>query len=200
MKAQYVGRADRCFRAVALALLLIGLSLLWPAPLRRAQAGGVRLSAPAFGVTFRENQRAGSTGWQSAALAREAAQPSARRAQQDVWVDSPIRGYASATSINHGDSISFFVGTSYTSFGLDVYRMGWYDGDGARLIAHVDSLPGQNQPVPAPDPDTGLLELHWQASYTLQTGTDWPSGVYLVKLLATNDVTNYIPFVVRADE
>ena len=40
-----------------------------------------------------------------------------------------IEGYASATSINRGGSISFFVrnlvSTSYT---LEVFRVGWYGG------------------------------------------------------------------------
>jgi len=186
-------------RAVSLALIVAALAILWPAAPHRLPAAAAQLNLPALGATFRENQRPGTAAWRSASLAREAVAPAGSAAQQQVWSDSPIRGYASTSSVNHGDPITFYVGTSYPSFTLDVYRMGWYDGDGARQYAHVENQTGQDQPVPAPDPDTGLLELHWQPSYTLQTGADWPSGVYLVKLLATNDVTNYIPFVVRAD-
>ncbi len=192
-------RASARLRVAALALAVAALALTWSAAPPRARAVPARPAVPVRGAMYRENQRPGSSAWRSNALARQTAASVDHAAQQDVWTDTPIRGYASASSINHGETITFFVGTTYPSYALDVYRMGWYGGDGARLIARVESLPGQNQPVPAPDPDTGLLELHWQASYMLQTGADWPSGVYLIKLLATKDVTNYIPFVVRAD-
>ena len=199
MNSQFAITTRSLPRAVSLALIVAALAILWPAAPHRLPAAAAQLNLPALGATFRENQRPGTAAWRSASLAREAVAPAGSAAQQQVWSDSPIRGYASTSSVNHGDPITFYVGTSYPSFTLDVYRMGWYDGDGARQYAHVENQTGQDQPVPAPDPDTGLLELHWQPSYTLQTGADWPSGVYLVKLLATNDVTNYIPFVVRAD-
>ena len=67
------------------------------------------------------------------------------------------------------------------------------------------ALPGMQQPMPVPDPVTGLIECNWQVSYTLSTRTDdpheWLSGVYLAKLTGTaSGKQSYIIFVVREDE
>jgi hypothetical protein len=117
-----------------------------------------------------------------------------------VWTDSVIRGYADQASINHGGPITFMVSTAQPSYDLEVYRMGWYGGAGSRLITTVHGLAGQNQPVPTPDPTTGLIDANWQPSYTLQTDASWTSGVYLAKLIAASGDVGYIVFVVRADE
>jgi hypothetical protein len=72
-----------------------------------------------------------------------------------------------------GQSIGLHVGAKppITSYNVDVYRMGWYGGTGARLQLSAPGLPAQNPAVPTPDPTTGLLSLDgvWPVSYTVQT-------------------------------
>lgn len=135
-----------------------------------------------------ENQKPGSASWQLT-------NPAANR---------EIEGYASATSVNRGESISFFVNTSEAAFDLEIFRMGWYGGAGARAMTAPRSLPGAQQPVPQADPDTGLIECQWAESYTLTVPAepdDWASGVYLVKLTGSDSgKQSYIIFVVRDDE
>src|ERR1700704_2749644 len=41
-----------------------------------------------------------------------------------------IEGYASLTSVNQGKQISLFVNTSEPSYAIDIFRMGWYGGNG----------------------------------------------------------------------
>src|ERR1700690_433238 len=49
-----------------------------------------------------------------------------------------IKGYASAVSINKGESITFYVSTNPAqTFTIDVYRIGWYQGLGGRLMQHI---------------------------------------------------------------
>ncbi len=168
-----------------------------------------------------ENAKPGSTGWQSPELESDrpvadasgalhphprptaaAAAPAGRTEAScgdDCWGDTSIRGYASATSVNRGQPITLFVGTAQPSYRLEVYRMGWYGGSGARLLTTVTNLPGQSQPLPAPDPQTGEIAANWQPSYTLRTGSDWPSGIYLVKLVAADGSAGYLTFVLRDD-
>ena len=38
------------------------------------------------------------------------------------------------------------------------------------------------QPVPLPQPVTGLIECGWSPTLTVSVPTWWPSGVYLTKL------------------
>ena len=46
-----------------------------------------------------------------------------------------IQGFATDISVNRGQTIGFKVDTTATAFRIDIYRMGYYAGDGARLIA-----------------------------------------------------------------
>src|SRR5579859_5965155 len=61
-----------------------------------------------------------------------------------------IKGYASATSINKGESITFYVTVNPTpqTYNIDVYRIGWYNGNGGELKVHVAGLSGVSQPAP----------------------------------------------------
>jgi len=70
-----------------------------------------------------------------------------------------IEGYASLTSVNRGNPIDLFVNTTDPQYTLEIYRMGWYgDTTGGRLMMSAVTLPGTAQPMPSPDPATGLLE------------------------------------------
>ena len=58
---------------------------------------------------------------------------------QSVWdmnssEGSTIQGFADPFSVNLGDSINFKVQSAATSYIIDIYRMGYYGGDGARLV------------------------------------------------------------------
>ena len=64
--------------------------------------------------------------------------------------------------------------------------------------------PGVRQPVPPPDPVTGLVECRWREPCRLRTADadgPWPSGVYLARLTASPSGRQaFIVFVVRDDE
>ena len=111
-----------------------------------------------------------------------------------------IEGYASLTSVNCGNAINFFISTAgpYT---IDIYRMGWYGGAGARkMTVNPIALTGTLQPIPAPTAD-GLFECNWSLSHTLSVENDWVSGVYVAKLTqSSSGKQSYIIFVVRDDD
>ena len=150
-----------------------------------------------------ENVHQGTTGWVTPEF-RQSRSPRDRRSSPRlraaaVWNDSTIRGYAGATSYNRDEPIDLHISTSAPSYDVEVHRMGWYGATGARLFLTVTGLPGLDQPVPAPDPITGLIEASWQTTHTLQPGADWISGVYLAKLTASGGATDYVIFVLRDD-
>jgi hypothetical protein len=141
-----------------------------------------------------------------------------RKGTQD-WVptnpitgEGQIEGFASATSVDQGDSIRVFVNTPDPSFTLEVFRLGWYGGLGGRRMTDPVTLGGVQQPIPAPDPRTGLIECNWSQSYTLRIPSgrhrhdyddareDWVSGVYVILLTASvTGKQSLIKFVVRDD-
>src|SRR5579859_2257657 len=69
------------------------------------------------------------------------------------WLDSSgdatIQGYATDISVNAGQTISFKIQTTARAYTIDVYRLGYYGGLGARHVASVTpsvALP-QSQPA-----------------------------------------------------
>lgn len=165
-----------CLRLIC--LLLMGI---WPSALMqtnvRAETNPVQ----------QENARPGTAEWRltNPALHHE------------------IEGYASLTSVNRGYPINFYVHTQDSFYRLEIYRMGWYGGAGARLVHGPVTLPGISQPMPSMDAQTGLVECAWQDPYILVVGSEtdqetWVSGIYLAKLTAgTSGAQAYIIFVVR---
>ncbi len=112
-----------------------------------------------------------------------------------------IKGFASATSVNKGEEITFYVTVNPAqSYDIKVFRMGWYGGTGGRLMHESGPLDGFKQADPILDADTGLLYCPWEASYTLSIPGSWTSGVYLAKLTNAEGYDNYIVFTVRDDE
>ena len=117
-----------------------------------------------------------------------------------------IEGYASATSVNRGELISLFVNTSSPNFSVEVFRMGWYQGIGARRVYGPITLAGTAQTMPIMDAATGLMDCAWIKPFALMTAnpadpTDWASGVYLTKLTESRyGKQSYIIFVVRDDQ
>ncbi len=116
-----------------------------------------------------------------------------------------IEGYASSTSVNRGNSILFYVNTSESYYQIEIFRLGWYGGAGARRMTDPVKVRGTRQTRPRPNANTGLIECCWNKPVTLRVPcssdpTNWCSGVYIAKLTAlTSQTESYIPFVVRDD-
>jgi hypothetical protein len=168
-----------------------------PAGVARDAAGNLNTASTSTynSVTFKspivlENQQPGSGNWQMGLSSFRPADDTVKQ----------IKGYASATSVNKGESITFYVTvTPAQNYTMDVYRMGWYQGLLGRLMQSVGPLQGVAQPACPVDSGTGLIECNWTASYTLTVPTTWTSGAFLVMLTNAQGYQNYITFVVRDD-
>lgn len=110
-----------------------------------------------------------------------------------------IEGYPSSPSVAPGQPIQIFVNTASARYSVAVYRLGWYQGKGARLVQPPVERDGHVQSVPPPDAD-GLVECNWTDPYELTVPAQWVSGMYLARL-TTKDTgkQSYVPFVVRDD-
>ena len=119
--------------------------------------------------------------------------------------DPSIQGFATDISVDRGETISFKVDTHATDYRLDIYRLGYYGGLGARLVATVQpsaSLP-QTQPACLSDPSTGLVDCgNWDVSASWRVPATATSGIYIAKLVREDPEdgrASHIPFVVRDD-
>ncbi len=134
---------------------------------------------------YLENKNAGSSTWRIGS-----------------YTSTDIAGYASALSVQRGGSIGFKTSVATPgAYTIQVYRLGYYGGTGARLMFTSPSLTGITQPTcPVTNAATRLVECSWTTRYTLAVGANWTSGLYMAKLrLTSNGKESPIFFVVRND-
>ena len=118
--------------------------------------------------------------------------------------DPSIQGFAVEISVNQGETVHFKIDTDADDYRLDIYRMGYYGGTGARKVATIQpsvSLP-QPQPACLTDPSTGLIDCgNWGISASWTVPTEATSGIYFAKLVREDgDPRNsHIVFIVRDD-
>ena len=107
-------------------------------------------------------------------------------------------------SVDQGETVRFKVNTPASSYRLDIYRVGYYGGSGARKVATVTpsaSLP-QTQPACLTNAATGLVDCgNWAQSASWAVPGDAVSGVYFARLVR-NDTggASHVLFVVRDDD
>ncbi|HEV8632990.1 MAG TPA: hypothetical protein VG370_01930, partial [Chloroflexota bacterium] len=72
---------------------------------------------------------------------------------------STIEGFATDISVDRGQTVRFKVKTAATAYRIDLYRIGYYGGLGARKVATVPDTATlkQSQPPCLSDPATGLV-------------------------------------------
>jgi hypothetical protein len=117
--------------------------------------------------------------------------------------DSTIQGFATDISVNAGQTISFKIDTNATAYQLDIYRMGYYQGDGARLITTIQPsarLP-QTQTACLTDAYAGLVDCgDWAVSASWTVPSNAVSGIYFARVTRVDTGgASHIVFVVRND-
>ena len=144
-------------------------------------------------LVARENARPGALDWQLTRV-------------RHTRLRSPwIEGYCSHQSVRAGDTLRIMVSVNPPApFKLEIFRMGYYGGAGARLVQTLGPIEGKTQPDP-PIGQRRLRECRWEPSVelTVPETDEWPSGVYLgrlTRLSRPGDAwQSYIIFIVRDD-
>ncbi|MEA2138972.1 MAG: large repetitive protein, partial [Solirubrobacteraceae bacterium] len=116
--------------------------------------------------------------------------------------DPSIQGFATAMSVTPGATIGFKIKSATAGYKIDVYRLGYYGGDGARRI-DGDLVPTNTaaQPACATDSASGLIDCgNWSVSRSWTVPSTARSGVYVARLRRNdNGGASHITFVVRDD-
>src|SRR5258706_5120721 len=61
--------------------------------------------------------------------------------------DASIQGFATDISVNKGQTVHFKIETNpVATFTITIYRLGYYQGNGARQITTLGPFTGTNQP------------------------------------------------------
>ncbi len=119
--------------------------------------------------------------------------------------DLSIQGFATDISFNKGQTVRFKINTPAISYSARIYRLGYYQGNGARFIANAAitaALP-QTQPACISDPSTGLVDCgNWSQSAEWTIPGTAVSGIYILRLQRTDIATtncSHVIFIVRDD-
>jgi Domain of unknown function (DUF4082)/Bacterial Ig-like domain/Bacterial Ig domain len=178
--------------------------------LRKLQAPACRaafviwalLSASWMGVAGQDVLAAGCTG---NAIVCENQLSGTDRSAWDVSGagDPSIQGFATDISVNVGTTVNFKINsTTASSYTIDIYRMGYYQGNGARKVASVApsvNLP-QSQPACLTNAPTGLVDCgNWAVSASWAVPPTAVSGIYFARLTTPSGAASHIVFIVRND-
>jgi hypothetical protein len=119
--------------------------------------------------------------------------------------DASLQGFATDISVNRGQTVSFKIATTYAAYKLDIYRMGYYGGLGARKVASLARVvPTQLQPPCLTDDTVGLVDCgNWAVSTSWAVPSTATSGIYFARVIRDESgqtaTASHIFFVVRDD-
>ncbi|HTX62494.1 MAG TPA: N,N-dimethylformamidase beta subunit family domain-containing protein [Acidimicrobiales bacterium] len=124
-----------------------------------------------------ENRRAGTTAWEITH------QPAT----------GTIEGWASTTYAAAGQSVGLYVTTTAPTFRVFAYRMGYYQGKGARQIWASGPVRGKVQPPCPLTPGVNMVSCdNWHRSLTLRVTKAFVQGDYLLKLVGSGGQQSYV--------
>lgn len=116
--------------------------------------------------------------------------------------DPSIQGFATPFSVSPGERVDFKVDTDAPAHRLDIYRIGYYGGAGARRVASIEAPTAVEQPGCLYDVSTGLVDCgNWQVTSSWVVPADAVSGLYIARAVRTDTGgASHILFVVREPE
>jgi len=154
-----------------------------PAAANAPAAGGVRVRASEHRPAARpvpENARPGDPDWEIRHLGPADA----------------LEAYAGAASVLPGESFPLFVSCPSGGFRITAFRLGWYQGTGAREVWRSGPLRAARQRAARPAGPTSTVRADWDRVTEVPTH-DWPAGSYLLRLDADAGPQRYVPVTVR---
>jgi hypothetical protein len=173
---------------LSLTLTFSGCSVPWSrfsaSPASSTPTGSAR---PGASPIIAENEKTGTDEWKFGS-------------HDYSGVGPEMQGFTAPASVNVGEDVQLFASTTAATYSFKVFRMGWYQGVGARLLYTSQVLPGIRQPAPLFDKTTRTVSAsNWTHPATISVGKDWVSGFYLIKMYSSVGYVQYAVFVVRDD-
>eukprot|EP01116_Phalansterium_solitarium_P023454 TRINITY_DN8216_c0_g1_i4.p1 TRINITY_DN8216_c0_g1~~TRINITY_DN8216_c0_g1_i4.p1 ORF type:complete len:1174 (+),score=250.36 TRINITY_DN8216_c0_g1_i4:452-3973(+) len=110
-----------------------------------------------------------------------------------------VEGFATDMSALPGERVYFKIQNTTGAYDIKIFRSGWYQGLGARLMASFLPQAPRVQPACLRDEPTGRVDCgNWNVSAWWDVPANAVSGVYFARLGAGSGCTHVL-FVVRND-
>jgi hypothetical protein len=108
-------------------------------------------------------------------------------------LSSAIQGFANLVYARVGQDVSLYVTTRAPRFRAVAYRMGWYQGLGARQVWASPVERGRVQPACTLATSTNMVSCaNWFTSLTVPITSAFVPGDYLIKLVAGPKAASYV--------
>ena len=128
-----------------------------------------------------QNKLAGSTAWRIT----------------DTPANTPIKGFANLAYAQDGQVVRFYVSSDAPTFQVFAYRMGYYGGDGARLVWTSSQMEGVVQPHCSVTTGINMVACNnWSESFELRLTSGFVQGDYLFKLVGSGNQQSYVPLTI----
>ncbi|HEU4521268.1 MAG TPA: N,N-dimethylformamidase beta subunit family domain-containing protein, partial [Thermoanaerobaculia bacterium] len=123
--------------------------------------------------------------------------------------DPTIQGFATDMSYDQGQTVEFKVKTDAPDYRIDIYRLGWYGGAGARKVETLlNSVTPPRAAQPAClDDEPATLTTHivdcgnWTVTDSWAIPSTAVSGIYIGRLVRLDTLgASHIVFIVRDDD
>lgn len=178
----------------------LGLTAGGSPPARAIHQPGTQASASSTDGSTSPKGAAGSTGAaESYGVVSSAIVAENRKPGTTAWriTDEPatgsIQGWASTTYAAVGQTVGLYVTTTAPTFQVVAYRMGYYQGKGARQIWASGSVTGQKQPPCPNTPNVNMVSCdNWTRSLTMPVTKAFVQGDYLLKLVGSGGQQSYV--------
>ncbi len=124
------------------------------------------------------------------------------RTEWDTNPHGTVEGYGDQMSVNLGQTVNFKIRSAALTLQVDIYRMGYYRGKGARKIITVPATTSvsRNQPSCPENTTTGEVACNWGTVASWTVPTTAVSGIYFAHVVRTDTSDDtHIVFVVRDD-
>ncbi len=127
-----------------------------------------------------ENKRPGTTDWEI---------PS--------HTPGTIAGFASTTYAASDDHVTLYVSTTAKRLHVDAYRMGYYQGKGARFVWRSPEVSGRRQPTCPRTAGTNMVACdNWTPTLSFKITSAFVQGDYLLKLVGSDGQQSYVPLTI----
>lgn len=155
------------------------------------------------GWVARENAKIGDTQWARDISMAYSGDYSGRkilfssRWSARSFVSKGVHGWFDATSATCNQEVGLHISADSPSVTIKVFRMGYYNGAGARLIKE-DQIAGQPTDAPVkitPAPESTVTTT-WRAPYDLKITRSTPPGQYLIRLDDGFGNSSFVPLTV----
>ena len=108
-----------------------------------------------------------------------------------------ISGFASQVYAQVGQQVTLYVSTTGPSFRAQAFRMGYYHGQGARLIWTSPAETGKDQPACPVKSGVNMVACDsWRPSLTFTITQAFVQGDYLIKLAGPGNRQSYVPLTI----